>query len=308
MTFSRAALVAVVLALASYAVPFVSSADTAPYSEVVITTRLAAGVSTPIVSPIVTVTATVPTMYGATNNGSSQLYYQSNFANDTRYVTFVPGSYNVSITDSNYYFTYSPDCSGFTPLGGAIKTCTVTLSTTPQLSNPCTGIWYGTAGCPAPIVAYAGGSYVPTHLSCTPNYQSIGAGQAATFTATGGTPGGYNWSTADRTFLNVGAQLTTVFQTMGTQTVNVSNGVQNATCTVAINSTGGAITYSGSSNASATTYSGAASVVQNYVPAYLPNTGFGPQNGTVFALIAVLLMSAGVFFFPYVRKALAIIG
>ncbi len=294
MSFRRIALVALTTLVLS--VPAVALAQSAPYSQVVVTTILASGVAAPSIAPVVTVTATAPSLYGAINSNSSQVSYASSFSSDTHTITFTPGSYSVSATSGLYYFSYSSDCSGFTPLSGQVRSCVVTLSTTPpQTYNNCTMPFYGTAGCVAPVVPYQG-PYGQSVLSCSPSYQTIGAGQPATFTASGGTPGGYNWTISSRTSLNVGASFTTIFQTTGTQTVIVSNGVQNATCTINVVVGAVPINYIGSSP----------SITTNYIPAYLPNTGFGPVSSSVLAIALALLLSAGIFFFPYVRKALTI--
>ena len=304
MTFRRIA--AIALATLVLSVPLATFAQSAPYSEVIITTEMTSGMSAPSVAPLVTLTATSPSMTGVINNNSSQISYASNFSNDTRTGYFVPGS--VVATAPGYYFTYSQDCSGFTPLNGAVRGCTITISTTPPPSyNTCSTGWYGSTGCTAPVVPYQG-PYGQTSLSCSPSYQTVGAGQPATFTAAGGTPGGYDWTTTDRTTLNAGNSYTTIFQTIGEQTVLVSNGVQTASCTVDVVAGSGAVTYVGSSTGG-TTYLGSSipSIVSSYIPAYLPNTGFGPQNGAVLALALVLLISAGIFFLPYVRKALTVV-
>lgn len=39
-----------------------------------------------------------------------------------------------------------------------------------------------------------------------------------------------------------------------------------------------------------------------YIPA-LPNTGFEPLSASILAFTAVVLIAAGVFVYPYVRKA-----
>jgi hypothetical protein len=316
MSFRRIAAVALTVLVLS--APFAALAQNAPYSQLVITTQLAPGVSAPAVAPIVTVTATspsltVPSFYDGTQNpNSSEVDYASSFNNDTRTVFFTPGSYSVSAGNTtNYYYSYSPDCTGFTPLNGQARSCVVTLSTTPpQTTQSCTSPFYGTAGCVAPVVPYQG-PYGQSQLSCSPSYQTVAANQPATFTAQGGTPGGYDWTTTDRTTLNAGTSYTTIFQTTGTQTVIVSNGVQSATCTITVVAGNGAINYTGSSTGGTTTYAttsyGSPSITTSYIPAYLPNTGFGPQNGAALAIAFTLLLSAGIFFYPYVRKALTVV-
>ncbi len=278
--------------------PVAALAQTSPNSEVVITTVLATGATQPSSAPIVTVTATSPSMPGVSNNNSPTVSFASGFTGDAHAVTFVPGSYTVtaSTNSSGYYFYYSSGCSGFTKLNGQVVACTITLSTTPPPTNTCTPGVYGTAGCPAPIVQYQGptGSSI---LTCSPGYQTISAGQSATFTAAGGTPGSYTWTTTDRTTLNIGNSFTTVFQSTGVQTVMVNNGVQTANCTVNVVANGaGPITYQGATP----------SLVSNYIPVGLPNTGFGPQDGAVFALALVFLIGAGIYAAPYVKQAIGI--
>jgi hypothetical protein len=280
------------------ALPFAAMAQNAPYSQVVISTQILPGTANPSVAPIITVTATSPSMAGVPQSNAGTLSYATSFNNDIRTVTFIPGSYNVVASGpAGYYFSYSPECSGFTPLSGATRGCTVLMSTTPPAQNNCPSGWYnnGTT-CVPPTTPYNG----PTGqaaLTCGPTYQSIQAGQAATFTATGGT-GSYSWTTPTRTSLNVGPSFSTTFQTTGTQTVIVSSGVYNAACTINVIAGSGAISYNGSP-----------AVTSNYVPstnyvsALLPNTGFEPQNGAAFAFALVMLVGAGIVVAPYVRKA-----
>jgi hypothetical protein len=278
------------------AAPFFAAAQNAPSSQVIITAQLGPNTSAPAVAPIINVSATNPTMSGVLLSTTGLITYASAF-NDTRTVTFVPGSYTVTATGPGY-FTYSNDCSGFTPLSGAIRTCVITYSTTPPPSaNPCTAPYWGNGTCTPPTVPYQGPLGQST-LTCSPSYQNVPTGQPATFKAEGGTPGIYNWTTPDRTFLNTSGTLSTIFQTTGTQTVIVSNGNQTATCTVNIGGTaaGVAISYPGTTP----------SVTASYVPAFLPNTGFGPQDSAALAFALVLLLGAGFLVAPYVRKAFTV--
>lgn len=298
MTFRKFAAITVSLSIA--ALPIAAMAQTNPNSEVVITTVLAPGVSQPTNAPIVTVTATSPSMLGVGNSNSSTLSFAAGFSGDTHAVTFIPGSYSVTANSNGsagYYFYYSGNCSGFTKLSGDVKACTITLSTTPPPpANPCAPNAYGVAGCPTQVVQYQG-PYGPSVLTCSPGYQTVAAGQPATFTAAGGTPGSYTWTTTDRTTLNIGNSFTTVFQSTGVQTVMVNNGIQTANCTINIVPTNGA---------AAITYPGVSSVISNYIPVGLPNTGFGPQDGAVLALALVLVIGAGIYVAPYVKQVVGI--
>ncbi len=299
MTFRP--LVVSLIAAAAVAMPFVASAQTAPYSQLMITTHVAPGTPAPQVAPIVTIQATIPQISNVANTSSSQASYPANFNGEVRTVNFVPGSYAVWASGApGYYFTYSQDCSGFTPANGGngIRGCTITLSNTPPPPAYNCITWFGSNSCMAPVVPYSG-PLGQSQLTCAPTYQTISAGRPATFTAEGGNQGGYNWTTTDRTSLNVGTSFTTVLQTTGVQTVIVSNGVQNATCTVNVvaGAAGTAITYAGSQT-------GAPSVTSNYIPAYLPNTGFGPLDSASLAFALVLLLAVGFVTAPYVRKAL----
>ena len=215
--------------------------------------------------------------------------FASNFAGDVRTITFVPGSYSVSVNGpTGLYYEYSSDCSGFTPLTGVTRYCTITVTNVPPVQTPSCGGWYSN-GCPIPAVPYVG-TIAPSALSCVPAYQTVAAGQAATFTVIGGTALGNSWTTADRTFLNVGPSLSTVLQGTGVQTVIVSNGTKTASCTVNVVSAGGPVVYPG-----------ATSVMGAYIPR-LPNTGFAPIDAQTLAIIAVLLIAAGIAVYPYVRK------
>ena len=75
----------------------------------------------------------------------------------------------------------------------------------------------------------------------------------------------------------------------------VQSGTQVANCTVNVMAGAGAITYPG-----------APSIVSSLIPAGLPNTGFGPQDSAVLAFALVLLIGAGIYVAPYVRKAIGI--
>ncbi|MBY0473173.1 hypothetical protein K2Q00_02725 [Patescibacteria group bacterium] len=297
MTFRRFAAAAISISIV--ALPVIALAQTSPNSQVVITTVLAPGVSQPSNAPIVTVTATSPYMAGYINNTSgANLSYASGFTGETRGVTFIPGSYSVtaSTNSSGYYFYYSNTCSGFTRLSGEIVSCVITLSNTPPApTNTCISGVYGNPGCPAPVVPYQGpyGQYL---LTCSPSYQTVAAGQPATFTAAGGNSNAYTWTTLDRTTLNIGPSYTTVFQSTGVQTVMVNNGVQTAHCTINVVANG----------ATAITYPGTPTLTSNFIPAFLPNTGFGPQDSAVLAFALALLIGAGIYVAPYVKRAISV--
>lgn len=290
--------VALVVSALMVGIPFAALAQSGPNSIVVVTTVLAQGVSQPNSTPIVTVNATSPFLPGASNNNTGFVSFASGFSGDTHAVTFVPGSYNVTATtnSSGYYFYYSGNCSGSTRLNGEAVSCVITLSTTPPApTNVClNGVW-GIPGCPSPVTPYQGpwGQQV---LTCSPGYQTVSAGQPATFTASGGTPGSYTWTTTDRTTLNISNSFTTVFQSTGIQTVMVNNGVQSANCTINVVANG----------AVAITYPGIPSITSNYIPAFLPNTGFGPQDSAMLAFAFVLLIGASIYVAPYVKRAISV--
>lgn len=343
MTFRRIAafIIAPVLVVG---LPLFAMAQNAPYSQVIISTQTIPGTQPPPVAPLVYINATAPSMAGIPNINNSTISYASAFNNDVRTVTFTPGSYNVVATvPAGFYASYSPDCTGFTPLSGAIRSCTILLSNTPPQSGvSCPSGWVSNGSiCVQQTTAYQGPTG-PAVLSCSPTYQSIGAGQQATFTATGGT-GSYNWTTATRTSLNVGPSYTTVFQTTGTQTVMVSSGNQTAHCTINVGTTAGPIVYNGTGTTGGNTYTyangngsytytsvtnptytgttvytgstggsvtysnnGTPVVTSSYVAASLPNTGFEPQNGAALAFALVLIIGASIFAAPYVRQAFAV--
>jgi len=222
------------------------------------------------------------------------------------------GSYSVYINGDAYSYTpsYSAGCSG-TIVAGEHKLCVITMSRSSYSSHPTPYPYPCTAG------PY-GCTYQQPTLSCTPSYQTVAAGSAATFTALGGS-GSYNWTTPNRTYLSVGPVLSVVLQSYGTQTVVVTSGSESATCTV--NIAGGSVypVVSGITPTIATPtvvypYSGAVSVApspavyttSSYVRApSLPNTGFEPVDSASIALSIVFLFGAGTFVLPYVRKTFA---
>ncbi len=200
-------------------------------------------------------------------------------------VSLGAGPYAVVLANNQYNTTpsYSQGCTG-TVTNGSTATCVVTVSNTSPYNQY-----------PTPY----SGPYYPQQLSCAPAYQTVSAGQAATFTAIGGTTAvgsGYNWSTASRTFLNIGSILSTTFQSTGDQSVIVTNGTQTATCTVNVVG-GGPIIYPGPTP----------TVISTYIPT-LPNTGFAPAGAAGAALAVLLCVGSGIILLPYARKALAIVS
>ncbi len=293
-----------VVAGLAVAVPLLASAQSMPYTQVVVTTQTASGFTLPAgMLPSVTVTGTGPSFSIVPNTTSPTLSYTSSFVNDTRTITMVPGSYTVAATGGNYYYSYSQDCSGFTTTG-VTRTCVITVSATAPATNyPCSNAYnnyYGNSyGCVVPIVPYTG----PTEqapLTCSPAYQTVPAGKAVVVSATGGVANSnttYNWTTTDRTYLGMGPVLSTMLQTTGVQTIIVTSGTQSASCTVNVVAGAGPIVYSGTTP----------SVTAAYVPATLPNTGFEPTDGFALALALVFVFAAGIVVLPYVKRtALAI--
>ncbi len=118
-------------------------------------------------------------------------------------------------TLSGYVPSYSQGCNG-TLYANQQATCVITMS-----GN--TLGFYPVQPYPYP--------YTPSILSCTPAYQTVAAGQTATFTAQGSTAP-YNWTTNDRSYLSAGPVLNVALQTAGIQTVTVTSGSQTGNCTV----------------------------------------------------------------------------
>ncbi len=293
-------LVACMVALALFAGVRAANAQVS-YPQIYITTQLANGVGAPTTLPTVTVTANGPSFYSVPSNSGPTLTYTSNFLNDTRTVTVITGTYNITASGGGYYYSYSPDCAGSIQYSGT-KSCTITLSTTPPASAyPCSS-WYGSTygyGCSVGVTPYVG-SYTQIPLSCSPSYQTVGVGQAVTFTAQGGSGYSnsvYNWTTSDRTYLSTGSVLSVVLQHTGVQTVTVDSGSQSATCTVNVVADNVPVTYIGSNTGTpiVTTYT------PTFIPA-LPNTGYEPTDGVAIAFATIFLLAGGIVAFPYVRK------
>ncbi len=305
--------------------PLLAFSQNAPLSEVLITTQLAPNTPPPANAPVVSVAAANPTLVNASTNNSPLLTFSASFTGDTHLVAFIPGSYTVTATGGGYYYSYSTDCSGVTGgNGGAERSCVITLSTTPPTSSQCTTPYgYGCGQIPTP---YQGPIY-PSVLTCAPAYQTIVAGQQATFSALGGGTNGFNWQTPDRIYSSIGPNLTTIPQTVGMQTIIVSNGTQTATCTINVVSSGAgpilttppapttSVVYPGTSGivSAATptsyvsTYVPATYVPATYVHATLPDTGFEPIDSNTMALVLSMLVGVGILVLPYVRKSVAVI-
>lgn len=202
-------------------------------------------------------------------------------------VSLNPGSYSVGITSgpAGYTASYSSGCNN-SLIASQTHTCVVTMSTS-QVSFP-----YPT---PYPY------PYQPQALLCTPAYQTVAAGQPATFTAQGGIGGAYNWSTSDRNYPNAGPLLSVVLTSSGSQLVTVTNATQSATCSVNVTASGyypNIPTYPTPSLTLSPLYS---------LTPYLPNTGFGPMGAGELALAVVLLGVASFLCAPYVRQAFSLV-
>ena len=211
------------------------------------------------------------------------------------------GDYSVSVLAMpGFTPTYSMGCTGNLS-GGSKALCVVT-----ENAN---GDDYSIVR-PYPY-PYTGS----TPLNCSPAYQTVTLGQAATFFANG-SGGVYNWSTPDRTFLGTKSSFTTTLRTSGVQTVIVSNNTQTATCTVNVVGSEGPVVYSAPNYIPPTTaYSGTSGtygaqtlVSSTYVPA-LPNTGveplsamLGEKGGAPLAFLVVVLGALGLLVAPYARK------
>lgn len=214
------------------------------------------------------------------------------------------GTYNVTITGDSYGYTptFSQGCTG-TLAAGQNALCTISMS--PSSS------YY-------PYPTPYQGSYYNTPITCTPAYQTVAAGQTARFEAVGGY-GPYTWTTAERTYLNVGAVLSVALQHTGTQTVIVQSASGSASCTVNVVSTGGAIVYPTTLGVPLTTYSynsynaapaynyTATPYASTYIPR-LANTGFEPITSAQIAFAVVGLIGFALVAAPYVRKTLASAG
>ncbi len=250
--------------------------------------------------------------FGACGTGTLFVYVQ--VLNQYGTPTAVPGNFTVQITGQNPSPASFPGSQSGTTVslsGGSAYTVSVpqTLGYTPSYSQGCTGTLYGgqQATCVITMSSTPGFyppqpypyPYTPSVLSCAPAYQSVPAGQTATFTAQGGTAT-YNWTTANNTYLGVGSILNTTLQNAGVQTVTVTSGSQTATCTINVTApSNGPIVYPGMPGFTPL-------ITTNYIPG-LPNTGFTPLTSAGIAFGAVVLIGGGIFFYPYVRKAFRIV-
>ncbi len=143
--------------------------------------------------------------------------------------------------------------------------------------------------------------YPPTvqaPLACSVSVAEVRAGDSVSFVATGGYGGAFNWATPERTYLNIGPTLTVALYVPGVQTVTVSSGVQTASCTVRVLPSFG----SGASVQQVPSYPVTYFAAQ-YIPS-LPNTGFAPLTAASFGFAAVLLIAAGLFVSPYVKRTI----
>ena len=101
-------------------------AYTPPTSQIVITTQPGVGISA-LPNSTVTVSASGPSQ-SSTPTSVGTLSYTSNFSNDTRVITVIPGPYSVTAAPSGgYTASYSSGCSGQS-IGGQTHTCTIIAS------------------------------------------------------------------------------------------------------------------------------------------------------------------------------------
>jgi len=140
---------------------------------------------------------------------------------------------------------------------------------------------------------------VPQQLSCVASASTVHAGEAVTFTASGGWGEVYNWATPERTYLNVGRQITVALFVPGVHSVVVSAGPQTAACSITVTNVGGTTGPVVQHPTYPVTY-----FASQYVP-NLPNTGFAPLTALSFAFATVLLIAGGLFISPYVKRTLA---
>lgn len=207
------------------------------------------------------------------------------------------GTYNVTVPQPlDFVASYSQGCSG-TMYSDTKATCVITMSGYRVFSQNS-------------ILSPYASQRIP--LSCAPQLQNTIPGKTTTFIASGGS-GTYNWSTIDRTSLNVGPVFNTTFQNTGTQAVTVTSNAQTAVCTVNVSSTGGPILYGLPSNINTVVpgyaYTGGvaaspSAVTYGFSPS-LPNTGLEPMTSVQIAFALVLLLGAGIFFAPYIRHGVS---
>ena len=137
-------------------------------------------------------------------------------------------------------------------------------------------------------------------VECIPEQQTIAEGQTAYFIAFGG-DGDYRWEAENRTYSNEGPRFSHEFDDEGTERVEVESDGETATCRVKVVERSDYYppypmypTYP--------TYTQPVSVVTNYVPQGLPNTGFPPVSSAALAFAAVLLFGVGLALTPYAKK------
>ncbi len=93
-------------------VPAIASAQSSNYPSLLISIQTANGSAISPSQGTVTVNGPGASLSG-TPSGSNTLTYATGFNNDVRTATFLPGSYNVSISSvPNYSYTYSSGCNG----------------------------------------------------------------------------------------------------------------------------------------------------------------------------------------------------
>ncbi|MDE2071630.1 MAG: hypothetical protein KGI70_02790 [Patescibacteria group bacterium] len=237
-------------------------------------------------------------------------------------ITLGTGSYSVSLSNIPPYLSpnYSTGCSG-TISANQTQLCVITVSASP----------YSTPN-PVPY-SYTYGYNLPP-FTCAPAYQTVNAGQTATFNAVGGLGGTYNWMVGGRTYANAGPTLSLVLSDAGAQLVTVTNASQTASCSVNVQTGNGYIpnptvytynpyTTSPSYNPYSTTYpynttypyynNATGPYYSGTYPTYavaptLPRTGFAPTTATGWAFAVVLLIGAGFAAYPYARKAIVTLG
>ncbi len=211
----------------------------------------------------------------------------------------VVGAYTVEApTPLNYTPSYSVGCNN-SVTNGREATCVVTMNPTSFFS---------------PQKPYM---YIP--MFCSPAYQNVELGRTATFTAVnGGSEYTYDWATAGRTYAGIGPVMYMQFGVPGVQTVKVTSGAQTATCSVNVlppNSTVPRIPGTISIAPNALMATPATSLVSikpdvtlraDYVPS-LPNTGFAPVGTLQLTFALIILLVAGIFAAPYVRKTVSTI-
>jgi hypothetical protein len=235
-----------------------------------------------------------PYTYNAYYCGAGAVDVYVQVASQTGTPLQAPSDFTITVTGQNPSpATFAGSQKGTTVLMGdgaySMKAVQTSYGFTPTYSQGCTGtIARGQrASC---IVTMTPGflPYQPSYtgsrtLSCAPAYQTIPAGQNATFTAVGGDSATYIWSVPGRTYSTFGNTTATTLTQIGTQNIVVSSGYETATCTVEVTAFGGI----------------APTITTSFIPA-MPNTGFDQRSaGYAFALVA--LLSVGLFMYPHVR-------